>query len=133
MSAADACDVATGEVALSVAHAAMTAPAPAMKRIRSGLGIEYLQKLDCACSDHAQLLLVGETLEPADTLHRGFPPPLPRPAGQPGGQARPQFRESLPHSFLHRLDGDLERARDLDVPEPLLAAQSKDFAAVVGE
>lgn len=51
MRAAAACEEAIGEVALSVAHAAMTTPAPAMKKILSGLGIECLRKLDCASSE----------------------------------------------------------------------------------
>jgi hypothetical protein len=81
----------------------------------------------------AQLLLEGETLEPADTLYGGFPPRFPRPARQPGRQAVPQLRKRLPHSFLHRLDGDLERTGDLDISEPMLAAQLKDFATLVGQ
>src|SRR3982074_814979 len=75
----------------------------------------------------------GKTREPADTLYGGFPPRLPRPPRQPGGQALTQLRQSLPHAFLHRFDGDLECTRNLDISEPVLAAKPKDFTAVVGQ
>jgi hypothetical protein len=78
-------------------------------------------------------LLEGETRKLADTLYGRFPPPFPRPARQPGREALAQLRESLPHSLLHRLDGDLERGRDLGVLEPLLATHLKDFTAFFGQ
>src|ERR1700693_642217 len=66
-------------------------------------------------------------------LYGSFPPRLPRPPRQPGGQALAQLRQSLPHAFLHRFDGDLQRTGNLDIFEPVLAAKLKDFTAAVGQ
>src|SRR5882672_7840483 len=75
----------------------------------------------------------GKTREPGDTLYGSFPPRLPRPPRQPGRQALAQLSKSLPHAFLHCLDGDFKRAGNLDISESVLAAQSKDFTAAVGQ
>src|SRR5258708_35245474 len=75
----------------------------------------------------------GKTREPRHTLYGSFPPGFPRPPRQPRRQALAQLRQSLPHAFLHCLDGDFKRAGNLNISESVLAAQSKDFTAVVGQ
>src|ERR1700730_9904666 len=93
MRAAAACEEATGEVALSVAHAAMTAPALAIIRILSGLGIECLQKLDCASFDRRAIASGRRDTRGRGYPIRGFSAPFPAPDSAtraPGGPAVPQ-------------------------------------------
>src|SRR5712671_5636059 len=74
MRAAAACDEATGEVALSVAHATITAATPAKTKILSGLIIVSLQVVTARTCFRAQFVLEEKTRQAGRTLRCFFSP-----------------------------------------------------------